>query len=177
MFLKKRRVNGTYYWSIAENYREDGKVKQKVIKNLGTTEKAIRVLEDTNEYEKFLVEIKASIELKINSILNIDCLKGMKFIPDNSIDMIFADLPFGTTQNSWDSIIPFNPLWQQYERIIKDNGAILLFAQVPFDKILGASNKKLLRYEWIWEKNKATGHLNAKKAPMKAHENILVFYH
>ena len=105
-----------------------------------------------------------------------DCLEGMKMIPDKSIDMIFTDLPYGTTNCKWDSAIPLNLLWEQYERVIKDDGAILLFAQTPFDKVLGASNLKLLRYEWIWEKTAATGHLNAKKMPLKAHENILVFY-
>ena len=84
--------------------------------------------------------------------------------------------PYGTTRNKWDIIIDLDLLWEQYERIIKDNGAIVLFAQTPFDKILGASNLKLLRYEWIWEKAKPTGFLNAKKMPMKKHENILVFY-
>ncbi|MFW6226164.1 MAG: DNA-methyltransferase [bacterium] len=97
-------------------------------------------------------------------------------ISDKSIDMIFADLPYGTTHCKWDSPIDLNKLWLHYERIIKDNGAILLFAQTPFDKVLGCSNLKLLKYEWIWEKTQATGHLNAKKMPMRAHENILVFY-
>lgn len=97
-------------------------------------------------------------------------------IPDRSIDMILCDLPYGTTQNKWDSIIPLYKLWKQYERIIKDNGAIILFSQMPFSAELVMSNKKLFRYEWIVEKTKATGHLNAKKAPMKSHENILVFY-
>ncbi len=105
-----------------------------------------------------------------------DCLEGMKLIDDKSIDMILCDLPYGTTRNKWDSIIPLDKLWEQYERIIKDNGAIVLTAQTPFDKILGYSNLGLLRYEWIWEKNKATGFLNSKKMPLKAHENILVFY-
>ena len=105
-----------------------------------------------------------------------DCLELMKAIPDESIDMILCDLPYGTTKCKWDIQIPLNLLWKQYERVIKDNGAIVLFAQTPFDKVLGCSNLKLLRYEWIWEKTQATGHLNAKKMPMKAHENILVFY-
>jgi DNA modification methylase len=100
----------------------------------------------------------------------------MKKFPDKSIDMILCDLPYGTTTNKWDSVIPLEQLWNQYERIIKDQGAIVLSAQTPFDKILGVSNLKLLRYEWIWEKTTATGHLNAKKMPMKAHENFLVFY-
>ncbi|MFS0819655.1 site-specific DNA-methyltransferase [Lysinibacillus sp. 1P01SD] len=84
--------------------------------------------------------------------------------------------PFGTTNCKWDTPIDLQQLWQHYERIIKDNGAIVLFGQAPFDKVLGASNLQLLRYEWIWEKTAATGHLNAKKMPLKAHENILVFY-
>lgn len=112
----------------------------------------------------------------INKIFNEDCLVGMNRIPDKSVDMILCDLPYGTTRNKWDSILPLGLLWEQYERIIKDNGAIVLTAQTPFDKVLGASNLKLLKYEWIWEKDRASGHLNAKKMPMKAHENILVFY-
>ena len=109
-------------------------------------------------------------------LYNGDCLEAMKSIPDKSIDMILCDLPYETTRNRWDKMIDLEKLWEQYERIIKDNGAIVLFAQTPFDKVLGVSNLKLLRYEWIWEKTTATGHLNAKKMPMKAHENILVFY-
>jgi len=91
-------------------------------------------------------------------------------IADASVDMIFTDLPYGTTK------FPLEPLWKHYCRIIKENGAIVLFAQTPFDKILGASNLEMLRYEWIWEKTQGTGHLNAKKMPMKAYENLLVFY-
>src|SRR5690606_23379359 len=78
--------------------------------------------------------------------------------------------------NKWDSVIPLDMLWGEYERIIKDKGAIVLTAQTPFDKVLGTSNLKLLKYEWIWQKPQGTGHLNAKKMPMKNHENILVFY-
>ncbi|MDN5440080.1 MAG: site-specific DNA-methyltransferase [Lactococcus lactis] len=114
--------------------------------------------------------------IKLNKIYNEDCLEGMKHIPDGSVDMILCDLPYGTTKNSWDSIIPLEKLWNHYKRVIKENGAIVLTAQTPFDKILGCSNLDMLRYEWIWEKNKATGHLNANKAPMKLTENILVFY-
>lgn len=105
-----------------------------------------------------------------------DCLELMKNIPDKSIDMILCDLPYGTTGNTWDTIIPFEPLWKHYNRIIKDCGTIVLFAQPPFDKVLGNSNIKLLKYEYIWVKNKATGHMNSKKMPLKKHENILVFY-
>lgn len=105
-----------------------------------------------------------------------DCLELMRELPNGSIDMILCDLPYGTTRNKWDSVIPFAPLWEQYERIIKENGAILLFSQMPFTAELVKSNEKLFRYEWIVEKTKATGHLNSKKMPLKAHENILVFY-
>jgi DNA modification methylase len=115
--------------------------------------------------------------MKVNEIYKGDCLELMpKFVDDKSIDMIFCDLPYGTTKCKWDSVINLPKLWSEYERVIKDNGVILLFAQTPFDKVLGASNLKLLKYEWIWEKTSATGHLNAKKMPMKAHENLLVFY-
>jgi site-specific DNA-methyltransferase (adenine-specific) len=114
--------------------------------------------------------------MELNMVYNEDCLIGMKEIEDKSIDMILCDLPYGTTQNSWDSIIPFDELWKHYNRIIKENGAIVLTAQPPFDKVLGASNIKHLKYEWIWEKSQPTGFLNAKKQPLKYHENILVFY-
>lgn len=105
-----------------------------------------------------------------------DCLELMKNIPACSVDMILCDLPYGTTNCSWDSLINLDALWNEYNRIAKPTAAIVLFAQTPFDKILGASNINNLRYEIIWEKTAATGHLNAKKMPMKAHENILIFY-
>ena len=114
--------------------------------------------------------------IELNKIYNEDCLEGMKRIPDGSVDMILCDLPYGTTRNKWDSVIDLDLLWEQYNRIIKDNGAIVLTAQTPFDKVLGVSNLKMLKYEWIWEKSKATVFLNAKRMPLKAHENILVFY-
>lgn len=105
-----------------------------------------------------------------------DCLEVMNDIEDKSVDMIFTDLPYGITRNDWDCLIDLERLWKQYCRIIKDNGCIALFAQSPFDKILACSNLKMYRYEWIIEKTKGTGHLNAKKMPMKAHENVLIFY-
>ncbi len=111
-----------------------------------------------------------------NNIIHGDCLEVMKNIEDKSINLILADLPYASTHCRWDSPIDLTLLWEQYKRIIKDNGAILLTAQTPFDKVLGCSNLKMLRYEWIWEKTQPTGHLNAKKAPMRAHENVLVFY-
>lgn len=105
-----------------------------------------------------------------------DCLELMKNIPDGVVDLVLCDLPYGTTRNKWDIIIPLDRLWKEYRRVTKKNGAIVLFAQTPFDKILGASNLDMLKYEWIWEKHQGTGHLNARKMPMKSHENILVFY-
>lgn len=119
---------------------------------------------------------RGETEMELNKIYNEECLMGMNRIPDKSIDMVLCDLPYGTTKNEWDSVIDLDGLWLQYERIIKDNGAIVLTAQTPFDKVLGVSNLKLLKYEWIWDKKLATGHLNAKKMPLKKHENILVFY-
>lgn len=103
-----------------------------------------------------------------------DCLDVMPKLASQSVDMVLADLPYGTTRCGWDSTILLEPLWAEYKRICR--GPVVLFAQTPFDKVLGASNLADLRYEWIWEKTHATGHLNAKRAPMKAHENILVFY-
>lgn len=105
-----------------------------------------------------------------------DCLERMQEIHDRSVDLILVDLPYGTTQNKWDSVIDLEKMWEQLNRICKVNAAKLMFAQTPFDKVLGCSNLKELKYEWIWEKTTATGHLNAKKMPMKAHENVLVFY-
>lgn len=109
-------------------------------------------------------------------LYNGDCLELMKNIQDKTVDMILCDLPYGTTRNKWDSVIDLNKLWDCYKRVIKDNGCIALFAQCPFDKVLGVSNLSMLRYEWIWEKEMGTGFLNAKRAPLKNHENILIFY-
>lgn len=114
--------------------------------------------------------------MELNKIYNEDCLIGMGRIPDKSVDMILCDLPYGTTQNAWDSIVPFNLLWQHYERIIKDNGAIVLTAMQPFTSMLIVSNIKLFRYSLVWDKKSATGFLNAKKMPLRAHEDVVVFY-
>ena len=111
----------------------------------------------------------------INSVIHGDCLEEMKNIPDKSIDMILCDLPYGTTACKWDSIIPFEPLWEQYERIIKDNGAIVLTATQPFATKLINSNIDLFKYELIWDKAKPSSGLHAKIQPLRSHENILVF--
>lgn len=109
-------------------------------------------------------------------LYNGDCLDIMKSLSNKSVDMVLCDLPYGTTRNKWDSVIDLDMLWKEYNRIIKDDGAIVLFAQPPFDKVLGCSNLPMFRYEWIWKKDNGTGFLNAKKMPLKIHENILVFY-
>lgn len=115
-------------------------------------------------------------KIKLNKIHHGDCLELMKNIPDKSIDMILCDLPYGTTTCKWDSIIPVEPLWEQYERVIKDNGAIVLTASQPFTIEIINSKRNLFRYELIWYKTRPTGTMSAKRMPMKTHENILVFY-
>lgn len=114
--------------------------------------------------------------LELNMVHEGDCLTIMKDIPDKSVDMILCDLPYGTTACKWDTIIPFDKLWEQYERVIKDNGAIVLTAAQPFTSALVMSNPKLFKYDWTWRKPRGTGHLNAKKQPMRDKEDILVFY-
>lgn len=105
-----------------------------------------------------------------------DCFDVFPFIADKSVDAIIADLPYGTTACKWDSVLPFDKLWEQYERIITDNGAIVIFGSQPFTSALVMSNPKLFKYEWIWDKvNKYTGFLQASIRPLKRHENILVF--
>lgn len=115
--------------------------------------------------------------LELNKIYNIDCIEGMKQINDKSIDMILCDLPYGqTARNKWDVIIPFDKLWEQYCRIIKDNGAIILFGNGMFTAKLMISNEKMWRYNLVWEKTQPTGFLNAKRMPLRNHEDICVFY-
>jgi len=105
-----------------------------------------------------------------------DCLELMKDIPNGSIDMILCDLPYGTTACKWDTIIPFDKLWEQYERVIKPNGAIVLTASQPFTSFLIMSNIKLFKYCWVWDKISCTGNMLAKKQPLRAYEDICVFY-
>jgi DNA modification methylase len=114
--------------------------------------------------------------MEINKTYFGDCLDVMKLIDDASIDLILCDLPYGVTKNKWDSVIDLKMLWAEYERVIKTNGAIVLFGQDKFSAKLMLSNEKLHRYNLIWEKTTPTGHLNAKKMPLRSHEDILVFY-
>lgn len=104
-----------------------------------------------------------------------DCLEKMKLIPDGSVDMVLCDLPYGTTACKWDVVIPFEPLWKEYRRVCKKNAAIVLTASQPFTSALVMSNVKEFKYDWCWRKSNPTGHLNAKKMPMRQHEDILVF--
>lgn len=114
--------------------------------------------------------------VNIINLIHGDCLEEMQYIQDKSIDMILCDLPYGSTQCKWDVVIPFDKLWQQYNRIVKDNGAVVLFCTEPFGSKLRLSNLKDYKYDWIWDKVKGTGFLNAKRQPMRNHELISVFY-
>ena len=106
-----------------------------------------------------------------------DCLEVMpRLIAKESVDLILCDLPYGMTRNAWDSVIPLDKMWAQYWRVLRPRGVVALTAQTPFDKILGVSELKYLRYDWIWHKSHATGHLNSKKMPMREHEHVLIFY-
>ena len=111
-----------------------------------------------------------------NIIYHGDCIEGMKILPDNSVDMVLTDPPYGTTQNKWDTIIDMDLFWKEIKRVTKEHSAILLFSQMPFTATAVMSNPKMFRYEWIAEKNNPTGFLNAKRMPLKCHENVLVFY-
>lgn len=114
--------------------------------------------------------------MEINKTYFGDCLVVMKLIDDATIDLILCDLPYGVTKNKWDSVIDLKKLWSEYERVIKTNGAIVLFGQDKFSATLMLSNAKLHRYNLIWEKTTPTGHLNAKRMPLRSHEDIMVFY-
>lgn len=112
----------------------------------------------------------------IDSLIQGDCIEIMKLIPDNSIDMVLCDLPYGTTQNKWDSVISLEKLWDEYNRIVKPNGAVVLTSQGIFTAKLILSNEKFFKYKLVWEKSKPTNFLNAKKQPLRKHEDVCVFY-
>ena len=113
--------------------------------------------------------------IELNKIYNEDCLEGMKKIPDGSVDCIVCDLPYGTTACAWDSVLPFDKLWEQYKRIIKNTGAIVLFSQQPFTSALIMSNIDMYKYNWIWKKESGTNYLNSHHQPLKITEDICVF--
>jgi len=123
------------------------------------------------EIKKNVTDIK---QLR-NKIFQGNCLDIMKKIPDSSIDLVLADLPYGTTKNKWDSLIPLDELWTEYSRIIKKEGCIVLTSAQPFTSLLVMSNLNMFKYEWIWEKTIASGQLNAKLQPLRNHESVLVF--
>ena len=110
------------------------------------------------------------------TLYNNDCLKILPTLPDHSIDMVLADLPYGTTRNRWDSLLPFDELWKQYKRLLKIGGVVALFGDEPFSSKLRLSNPKWYRYDWYWTKNNATGFLNANRMPLKRVETISIFY-
>lgn len=124
--------------------------------------------------------IEEPIKLEINkdnyNLINGDCLIEMKHIKEKSVDLILCDLPYGMTKNSWDVVIPFDKLWCEYNRIIKDNGAIVLFGSQPFTSLMITSNLNMFRYCLVWEKNKFSDFLNSKRKPMKTNEDIAIFY-
>jgi len=112
----------------------------------------------------------------IDTIHNLDCIEGMKHLPAGCVSLVFADLPYGRTQQSWDKLVPVMPMWEQLWRVCTPRAAMVFTAVQPFASFLVVSNFKQFRYEVIWRKNKSTGFLNAKKQPLRAHENVLVFY-
>ena len=112
----------------------------------------------------------------VNRVIEGDCIEVMRHLPNDCIDMVLCDLPYGTTQNKWDSIVPLDELWAEYKRIVKSNGAIVLTSQGLFTAMLIMSQPKLFKYKWVWEKSKPTNFLNAKKQPLRKHEDVCVFY-
>ena len=112
----------------------------------------------------------------VNSVIEGDCIEVMRHLPNGCIDMVLCDLPYGTTQNKWDSIVPLDELWAEYKRIVKPNGAIVLTSQGLFTALLIMSQPKMFKYKWVWEKSKPTNFLNAKKQPLRKHEDVCVFY-
>jgi site-specific DNA-methyltransferase (adenine-specific) len=140
--------------------------KEKGIKGYSSKKKGelITLLKDTPKHEL------------TDSLIHGDCLVEMKAIPSGSIDMILCDLPYGVTKNPWDVVIPFDALWKEYTRIIKPNGAIVLFGSQPFTSLMITSNLPMFRYSLVWEKNKFSDFLNSKRKPMKTNEDIAVFY-
>lgn len=142
-------------------------------------EKVLEYLDEQERIKLFKSEYVPSDKYRMNEDVNLwqgDCLELMNHIPDKSIDMILADLPYGTTACSWDEIIPFEPLWSHYKRIVKDNGVILLFGSEPFATKLRMSNLDWYRYDWYWDKGSGGNFTTAKYQPLRRYENVMVFY-
>lgn len=142
-----------------------------------TKEKIIQELRDKElrEHNKDL-SYRSDYPISPNTIVLGDCIEEMRYIPDNSVDLIITDLPYGQTKNKWDNVINLNYLWKSYNRIIKENGAIILFGQGLFTQQLILSNQENYRYSLVWEKDRPSGFLNAQLMPLRSHEDILVFY-
>ena len=134
-----------------------------------------RIVEQFNE-DDYISKYDSSIHINPNTLVNGDMLEVMNGIPDKSIDLILTDLPYGRTQNRWDTVIPFDKLWKQYERVIKDKGVILLFSDGMFMADIMKSNQSLWRYNLVWDKVLPSGFLNANRQPLRSHEEIVVFY-
>lgn len=178
------------YYEVEEDKIKVQWLSDKIIDELQDEDLALEamlVAEEKIKYRakkhgnSFILNLNNNIEKRqiddfVNKVVQGDCLKVMKSIPNKSIDMILCDLPYGTTQNRWDSVIDLHELWSEYERIIKDNGAIVLTAQGIFTAKLILSNEKLFKYKITWIKSKSTNFLNAKKQPLRKHEDICVFY-
>lgn len=145
-------------------------IGEKMIQRIKNT-----MLKSKNE-DEFESKYNPKIHLDLNKIHHGDCLELMHGIPDKSVNMILCDLPYGTTRNKWDEIISFNELWKHYKRIIKDNGLIILFGQGLFTAKVQFSSESWFKYKLVWKKDRPSGHLNAKKMPMRNHEDIVVFY-
>lgn len=139
------------------------------------SKKTKETIETIDHHNKFQQETLFNNDF-INKVIEGDCLEVMKKMKDNSVDMVLCDLPYGHTQNKWDSIIPLDLLWKEYTRIVKDNGAIILTSSGMFTANLMMSNPKMFKYKLIWEKSKATNFLNAKKQPLRKYEEICIFY-
>lgn len=139
-----------------------------------TSSASFKIIDPDNSYKAPRTSLTKE-EIK-NSIFEGDCLEVLKHFPDNSIDMVLCDLPYGTTQNKWDSIIDLTALWKEYNRVVKPNGAIVLTSQGIFTAKLILSNEKFFKYKLSWEKSKSTNFLNAKKQPLRKHEDVCVFY-
>lgn len=143
------------------------------VKGIGA--KTIERIKEQFDESEYVSEYDEGIHIEPNSLVQGDMLEVMNGIPDKSVDMILTDLPYGTTACSWDSVIDFDKMWKQYSRVIKDNGAIVLFGSQPFTSMLISSNVDDFKYEWVWDKHIPRNFINAKIMPMQKHENILVF--
>jgi site-specific DNA-methyltransferase (adenine-specific) len=145
-------------------------------KNTNNEVKTKNEIVDTDSNQVLSSSTKLDLNSENYNLINGDCLIEMKNIKDKTVDMILCDLPYGMTKNSWDVVIPFDKLWAEYNRIIKDNGAIVLFGSQPFTSLMITSNLNMFRYCLVWEKNKFSDFLNSKRKPMKTNEDIAVFY-